>query len=1030
MAKALRIIGVIVAVVAIAAATVVTFGGAGATILGVSAGAIATGAGIAGAVIGIASQFVKPPGFSGGGNPQSFVTNPQSGLPYAAGRTRMSGIRIHGETNRSAGYTKADDLLWFAVLLSAGGAIDAIETFKADNVAISFNGSGNANGPYANYMALRTSLGGSTALSLSLNGTAAAGWSSAHKLTGMAHALWGLRFDTNGKFYTAGVPEPQWIGRWVKVYDPRKDSSYPGGSGSHRALVESTYEWSRNPALHGLTWALGRWQNGKRTLGIGAPIANIRVAEFVEAANIADANGWHCGGVSWSTDSKWDVLKRFLQAGGAVPTMTGAMIGCLVNAPRVSITTISSNHVLDDLSIAVTKSRRDRFNTVIPRYRSEAHEWEVISGTPVVNAIHVAADGGPRTKEIDFPMVQSESGQAGVDGEKQAGQLSAYEIVNSREAGPISFTTGPEFIGLKSGDCVTLNVPEEGLVSQQVILKSVSLNPGSGKISFVAETETSSKHAFALGQRTMPPPPFSLTPVSLTPDRPSASIWAAAASRSADGIPSIVVTGANEYTNGTDVVIRYKESVSSEWMAPVILPEPAGSIQYVINLLDPATAHDVEVAYRSGSAQGDWRALGPIITLNNQLASSITLAGQTATWSNVRDSDPNAPEDNATYGATPKQVGDLVRALAPQPNVFPLPRPILDGRTVTQQGWSNAGAVGIWSFDNRHGGGIYRIVREGGNFVIEQPSFDLSIFPQSKMAFSLNSSAFNAEFSPFVIEIDANGQVVSSFNFSYDSQTGRWQSLINFSAAAAIARFVARGVFLSSSTFQQVAFWAIKAEFGGAVTPIAEDQRLIGGDRVVWDNGANLNMLRPAEPGANVTANNIALSYFGAGPWGTYAGLLPAEVEGRSRYIDNAGRVIDPRSFYNTQSLLGPSNITNLTPAYAINAQNVTVMLPAHNRVVTGYGPVPLAYGGMSGTVAFGSFWAAYVDDPAMAGIANPAAGFTNNPQDLMFPGRYHIASGIAPNAGGGGGSFGTGGGDGGDGGGGVGGPIGGYQIR
>lgn len=243
MAKALRIIGVIVAVVAIAATAVATFGasiGISAGVVG-AAGTVATVAGIAAGVIGVASQFVKPPGFSGGGNPQSFVTNPQSGLPYAAGRTRMSGIRIHGETNRSAGYTKADDLLWFAVLLSAGGAIDAIETFKADNVAISFNGSGNAIAPYANYMALRTSLGGSTALSLSLNGTAAAGWSSAHKLTGMAHALWGLRFDTNGKFYTAGVPEPQWIGRWVKVYDPRKDSTYPGGSGSHRALVESTY---------------------------------------------------------------------------------------------------------------------------------------------------------------------------------------------------------------------------------------------------------------------------------------------------------------------------------------------------------------------------------------------------------------------------------------------------------------------------------------------------------------------------------------------------------------------------------------------------------------------------------------------------------------------------------------------------------------------------------------------------------------------------------------------------------------------
>src|SRR3546814_6528278 len=118
--------------------------------------------------------------------------------------------------------------------------------------------------------------------------------------------------------------------------------------------------WSDNPALHALTWALGRWENGKRTVGIGAPVANIRVSDFVEAANIADANGWTMGGVEWSTDSKWDIFKRILQAGGCVPTQTGGLIGCMVNTPRVSVATITGAHLLDNLSYAANKSRRDR----------------------------------------------------------------------------------------------------------------------------------------------------------------------------------------------------------------------------------------------------------------------------------------------------------------------------------------------------------------------------------------------------------------------------------------------------------------------------------------------------------------------------------------------------------------------------------------------------------------------------------------------------------------------------------------------
>src|SRR3546814_1467913 len=127
---------------------------------------------------------------------------------------------------------------------------------------------------------------------------------------------------------------------------------------------------------------------------IGAPVANIRVSDVVEAANIADANGWTMGGVEWSTDSKWDIFKRILQAGGCVPTQTGGLIGCMVNTPRVSVATITGAHLLDNLSYAANKSRRDRFNTVIPRFRDEDSDWQIVSGAPISVPDYVTADGG------------------------------------------------------------------------------------------------------------------------------------------------------------------------------------------------------------------------------------------------------------------------------------------------------------------------------------------------------------------------------------------------------------------------------------------------------------------------------------------------------------------------------------------------------------------------------------------------------------------------------------------------------------
>lgn len=614
--KALKIAGIVIGAVALTATGIGIALGAGTaaagTLAGVSAatfasiGAIAS---VASGVLGVVSAFAKPK-FSVQGSPTTFSTNPQSGLPYAMGRTRMSGLRIYAETNTRPGYTKFDDLLWFAVLLSAGGQIDSIEKFTGDNVTYTFNGStGQVSGDLANYMAQKVHLGGpqASAIALSLMSGAAPGWTSAHRLSGMTHAMWALRFDKDGEKLAGGVPEPSWVGKWVRVYDPRKDSTYPGGSGSHRALDETTYEWSDNPALHALTWALGRWQNGKRTLGIGAPVNNIRVGDFVEMANVCDTNGWKMGGVEWSTDSKWDIFKRMLQAGGAVPTMTGAMIGCRVKAPRIPIATIEATDLLDKLEIATTRPRKERFNTAIPRFRDEDSDWEVVSGAPISVGDYVTADGGQRTKEIDLPLVQRFTGETA----RQAGQLAAYEIVDSREAGPISFTTGPEWLGLKSGDCVTLNVPEEGLDAQSIVILEASLDPATTKITFTAETETTAKHAFALGQTTTPPPPFALTAPDLTPPAPDAGLWSLSTGTVGLGYPAIIVQGASEYPAADSVLIRYRVVSAADWHDAGKLPA-TGAIRHAITPVAGGASYEVGVAYAAEERIGPYTTLGPI----------------------------------------------------------------------------------------------------------------------------------------------------------------------------------------------------------------------------------------------------------------------------------------------------------------------------------------------------------------------------------------------------------------------------------
>lgn len=624
--KFVRTVGIVVGVVALVATGAgLALGGAavgaaaagGSAALGATLTSVGTIASVAAGLISVGTAvFARKPGFSQEGSATTFQTNPQSGLPYAIGRTRMSGLRIHAETYDATAYKSEgrDDVLSFAVMLSAGGAIQQIETFRADKEVITFDpATGMANGAHAGFMAQKVSLGlaGASALALAFGGGSVPGWTANHKLSGISHALWDIRHDAEGEHFAAGIPVPEWIGKWVKVYDPRKDSTYPGGSGSHRALDEGTYEWSACPYLHALTWALGRWQNGKRTLGIGAPIENIRVADFVQGANVADANGWKVGGVEWSTDSKWTTMKRMLQAGGGEPTMTGAMIGCLVNMPRVSVATITADKLHDNFSISTTRSRRDRFNTVIPRYRSEDHDWEVISGAPVSIPLYVTEDGGPRTKEIDFPLVQHERD---TNGNKQAGELAAYEIVNSREAGPIRFTVGPEYLGVKTGDCVTLDIPAEGIPAQKVIIRRKVPDAGTFKFTFEAETETDEKHDFALGRTTIPPSTWSPTPPDLTPPLPNAALWSLTAERTGGFVPTLRISGANEFPGADLVLIEYR-LVGGTWVAAGSGSYDASTpVDFTDDTVAPATAYEARVSYKSGSRYGPWLTLAPVTT--------------------------------------------------------------------------------------------------------------------------------------------------------------------------------------------------------------------------------------------------------------------------------------------------------------------------------------------------------------------------------------------------------------------------------
>lgn len=595
---------------------------------------VSTGILLAGAAVGLLALTSKRPSAIAGGSQTEFSADPRAGVPYAMGRTGTRGNLVLRRAADGWSDDTPNDLMDMVTVLSGGGPIHSFESFTADKAAVTFDGSGNAVGQFNDWMWQKRQLGAcpeSSRLTVTAGvSTAPTGWTTAHKLSGLAATIWRLRYDAKGKHYQSGIPRPLWVIKAVRCYDPRKDSTYPGGSGSHRWNDETTWEWSDNPYLHGLTWCIGRKQNGKRAMGLGATLDQIIVSQFAEGAGIAEANNWIISGVIYSRpDTKWNNLKLILQAGGGEPVPIGARIGCRINAPRVSLATITADDIIGEASLATTQPRRARINTVIPRYRSEAHEWEVVPAAPVQVAAHVTTDGDERTREIEYSLVPQVN---------QAAALARYDIENSRELGPGTFPLKPVWAGYKPGDCLTINVDD--VANQKICILEREIDPTGARVTLTVRSETDAKHAFALGQTTTAPPTASVSTYDPSAAAPAASDWTLSASGSAGKIAlraagtvtnrlaNAVIWEVRPYVSGAGVDVNW---IAAGIDAPTIVTKD-------ITGLETATAYEVSVRYRVRGVIGSRRILGPVTTAGQFLPPGYV--SQLIGSSYVIDADP------------------------------------------------------------------------------------------------------------------------------------------------------------------------------------------------------------------------------------------------------------------------------------------------------------------------------------------------------------------------------------------------------
>lgn len=518
----------------------------------------------------VASALMQPR-VGAGGSPIAFKADPAAPISGVMGRFGVAGRQVHANT-----WGKDNLYLSFAVALSLG-PIQSVESFQANGTVVTFPGAQGLAAsvePYKDKMWQTYRLGLPTDAYLSPPTGVADGtptmseWTSAHTLPGFAQTFWTMKNNSKRASYESGVPNPLWTLHGMKLWDPRLDSTYPGGAGTQRRDNWTTWAFTEDPYLHALAFTRGHFKlnadgtidRTKRLAGVGAPDAAIDIAAFVEGANVCTANGWKISGEWTTVDDKWQVLAAMLQAGGGVPLNRGAQISCMVEAPRTSLLTLTGADIVGPVSMSVMASRRDRPNTIVPRCRLEAQKYEEVALGAVTSATYRTEDGGePRTREVAYSYV----GQA-----KQAAELAAYGLANARETLKATIPCKPHLLGLRAGDALTVTEPELGLNAQKFVVLKRAFDPGSAVVTLEVRSETEAKHAWALGQLADPPATPSLTAPDPIPSTPLDADWTVAVRPAETGgaqQPGLIVTGAAVGDNVGAVQIEVGPASTGPW---------------------------------------------------------------------------------------------------------------------------------------------------------------------------------------------------------------------------------------------------------------------------------------------------------------------------------------------------------------------------------------------------------------------------------------------------------------------------------
>lgn len=292
------------------------------------------------------------------------------------------------------------------------------------------------------------------------------GWSATGNFDGISIAVVAYKADnpkSKNPVWSGGRPQFLWVVKGKKCYDPRADSTVPGGSGTQRWSDPSTWVWTDNAAICRYNWVRGIYAldqvDNPDALLIGRGLSNIEAPDVnvFAYANLCDeavpllAGGteprYRANGVIFSNEKYVDTERTWADAMGGIIIQPGGSVEVEPGHARSTTFDITDDDLIvgSKVSYSSFRSVADNAwaNTIVPRYVEPTQKWQD-HAAPVRRVLtDVAADSGAREVSLSLAMV--------TDG-VQAQRLGEIQRRLARLVKTATLTLGPRFGGIEEGD--------------------------------------------------------------------------------------------------------------------------------------------------------------------------------------------------------------------------------------------------------------------------------------------------------------------------------------------------------------------------------------------------------------------------------------------------------------------------------------------------------------------------------------------------------------------------------------------------